>query len=111
MTEWDACVDAQETLMDILDWDGCPDVLAESSLQLGLTLTMTDIMMQLILVQITQRLGTSTKIMTAAQTLHLNNNDLFMMMILDDIINDLDMCPLDPEDYDGDRDTDGCPEK
>ena len=28
---------------------------------------------------------------------------------LDDIINDEDMCPLDPEDYDGDRDLDGCP--
>ena len=36
-------------------------------------------------------------------------------MTLDDIINDQDMCPLDPEDYDGDRDldgkiTDGCPD-
>jgi len=29
---------------------------------------------------------------------------------LDDIINDEDLCPLDPEDYDGDRDTDGCPD-
>ena len=29
---------------------------------------------------------------------------------LDDIINDEDLCPLDPEDYDGDRDLDGCPD-
>ena len=29
---------------------------------------------------------------------------------LDGIINDKDLCPLDPEDYDGDRDTDGCPD-
>ncbi|KER05531.1 OmpA-MotB domain-containing protein, partial [Marine Group I thaumarchaeote SCGC AAA799-E16] len=29
---------------------------------------------------------------------------------LDDIINDEDLCPFDPEDYDGDRDTDGCPD-
>ncbi len=29
---------------------------------------------------------------------------------LDGIINDEDLCPLDPEDYDGDRDTDGCPD-
>ena len=29
---------------------------------------------------------------------------------LDGIINDNDMCPLEPEDYDGDSDTDGCPD-
>ena len=30
---------------------------------------------------------------------------------LDDIINEDDMCPLEPEDYDGDRDSDGCPDQ
>jgi len=29
---------------------------------------------------------------------------------LDGIINDKDLCPLEPEDYDGDRDDDGCPD-
>ena len=29
---------------------------------------------------------------------------------LDGIINDEDLCPLDPEDYDGDKDFDGCPD-
>jgi hypothetical protein len=29
---------------------------------------------------------------------------------LDGIINDKDLCPLEPEDYDGDRDADGCPD-
>lgn len=28
----------------------------------------------------------------------------------DGIIDDEDACPLDPEDYDGDRDQDGCPD-
>jgi hypothetical protein len=30
---------------------------------------------------------------------------------LDDIIDDNDLCPLEPEDYDGDSDRDGCPDK
>ena len=29
---------------------------------------------------------------------------------LDGIINDADDCPLEAEDYDGDQDTDGCPD-
>ena len=29
---------------------------------------------------------------------------------LDGIPNDYDACPSDAEDFDGDRDTDGCPE-
>ncbi len=28
----------------------------------------------------------------------------------DGVIDDLDSCPLSPEDYDGDRDQDGCPD-
>jgi hypothetical protein len=31
-------------------------------------------------------------------------------MIMMVIINDEDSCPLEPEDYDGDRDLDGCPD-
>jgi len=30
---------------------------------------------------------------------------------LDEIIDDEDLCPSQPEDYDGDRDTDGCPDQ
>ena len=107
----DACIDEQENFNGYLDWDGCPDVLAaESTTPTKFDLTVMDSMIVLIPVQQILKLGTNTMMMMVAQILLQNNKDLSMMMISDDIINDEDLCPLDPEDFDGDRDTDGCPD-
>jgi hypothetical protein len=58
-----------------------------------------DILIQLTHAQQTLKHGTAPE-----QQRFVHDDDL------DDIINDEDLCPLDPEDYDGDRDLDGCPD-
>ena len=61
-------------------------------------------MMKLTCVQMKKNLGTNTMMMMVVLIFHQNNHDTNMMLIRCHIINDNDLCPLEPEDYDGDRD-------
>ena len=71
---------------------------------------MTDIQIPWIPVQLAPKLGINTMIMTGCPDTVPEQQRFVHDHDLDGILNNTDQCPLDPEDYDGDRDEDGCPD-